>query len=120
EAAMFAGDNKLSNLTAVIDRNNIQITGNVEDTLPLEGLRAKYEAFNWHVLECDGHNIPAFIEMIEEAKAISEKPTVIIAHTIAGRGIPSIEGDYRYHGYAPSGKAEVEKLLAELRAQTHA
>ena len=113
ESAMFAGDNKLSNLTAVIDRNNIQITGNTEDIMPLENLRAKYEAFNWHVLECDGHNIPAFIEMVEEAKAIAEKPTVIIAHTIAGKGVKEIEGDYRWHGKPPS-KEEAARFLEQL------
>lgn len=113
ESAMFAGDNRLHNLTAVIDRNNIQITGNTEDIMPLENLRAKYEAFNWHVLECDGHNIPAFIDMVEEAKAIVEKPTVIIAHTIAGKGVKEIEGDYRWHGKPPS-KEEAARFLEQL------
>jgi transketolase len=116
ESAMFAGDNKLSNLTAVIDRNNIQITGNTEDIMPLENLRAKYEAFNWHVLECDGHNIAAFIEMVEEAKAIVEKPTVIIAHTIAGKGVKEIEGDYRWHG-TPPGKGPTDKIPADKQAE---
>ncbi len=93
EAAMFAGNNKLSNLTAIIDRNNIQITGMTEQIMPLEGLRAKYEAFNWHVLEVDGHNIAEFVAATEQAKAIYEKPTVIIAHTIPGKGIKEIEFD---------------------------
>ena len=87
EAVMFAGKNRLHNLTAVIDRNNIQIDGMTEDIMPLENLRAKYEAFNWHVLEVDGHNIEQFVDVIEEAKAIYEKPTVVIAHTIPGKGI---------------------------------
>jgi transketolase len=77
EAAMFAGNNKLSNLTAVIDRNNIQINGMTEQVMPLENLHAKYEAFNWHVIEVDGHNIERFCDAIDEAKAIYEKPTVI-------------------------------------------
>ncbi len=114
EAAMFAGNNKLSNLTAVIDRNNIQINGMTEDVMPLENLRAKYEAFNWHVLEADGHNIAAFISVIEQAKAIYEKPTVVIAHTIPGRGIKEIEFDYTWHGKPPT-KAEAQNFLAELR-----
>lgn len=114
EAAMFAGDNKLSNLTAVIDRNNIQINGMTEDVMPLENLRDKYEAFNWHVLECDGNNIAAFIDMVDEAKAIYEKPTVIIAHTIPGKGIKEIEFDYHWHGKPPT-KEEAKKFLAELR-----
>lgn len=114
EAAMFAGANKLSNLTAVIDRNNIQINGMTEDVMPLENLRAKYEAFGWHVLEADGHNSAGFIAIIEQAKAIYEKPTVVIAHTIPGKGIAGIEFDYRWHGKPPS-KEEAKKFLEELR-----
>ena len=114
EAAMFAGKNRLSNLTAIIDRNNIQIDGMTESIMPLEPLRDKYEAFNWHVLEVDGHNIPQFIAACDEAKAIYEKPTVIIAHTIPGKGIPEIEFDYKWHGKPPS-KEEAAKFLNELR-----
>jgi transketolase len=123
EAAMFAGKYKLSNLTGVIDRNNIQINGMTEDVMPLESLRAKWEAFNWHVLDVDGHNIEAFVDAIEEAKAIYEKPTMIIAHTIPGKGVKEIEFDYRWHGIPPGQgpedvwkKAEQgKKMLVELR-----
>jgi len=101
EAAMFAGKNKLSNLTAIIDRNNIQIDGFTENVMPLEPLKAKYEAFNWHVLEVDGHNIEQFVDAVEEAKAIYEKPTVIIAHTIPGKGVDFMEFDYLWHGNPP-------------------
>src|SRR3989339_1321574 len=94
ESAMFAGNNKLSNLTGIIDRNNIQISGFTENIMPLEPLRAKYEAFNWHVLEVDGHNIEQFVDAVEQAKAIYEKPTVIIAHTIPGKGVDFMENDY--------------------------
>ncbi|MEI6863811.1 MAG: transketolase [Candidatus Adlerbacteria bacterium] len=114
EAAMFAGNNKLSNLTAIVDRNNIQINGMTEHVMPLEHLRAKYEAFNWHVIEVDGHNIREFVDATEQAKAIYERPTVIIAHTIPGKGIKEIEFDYRWHGKPPS-KEEAQKFLAELR-----
>lgn len=114
EAVMFAGANKLSNLTGIIDRNNIQINGMTEQIMPLENLRAKYEAFNWHVIEIDGHNIEAFVDACEEAKAIYEKPTVIIAHTIPGKGIKEIEFDYTWHGKPPT-KEEAAKFLAELR-----
>ena len=114
EAVMFAGKNKLHNLTAVIDRNNIQIDGMTENIMPLENLRAKYEAFNWHVLEVDGHNIEQFVDAIEEAKAIYEKPTVIIAHTIPGKGIKEIEFDYNWHGKPPKPE-EAQKFLSELR-----
>ena len=114
EAAMFAGNNKLSNLTAVIDRNNIQINGMTEQVMPLENLHAKYEAFKWHVIEVDGHNIERFCDAIDEAKAIYEKPTVIIAHTIPGKGVKEIEFDYTWHGKAPN-KEEAQKFLKELR-----
>ncbi|HEY4519743.1 MAG TPA: transketolase [Candidatus Paceibacterota bacterium] len=116
ESAMFAGANRLSNLTAIIDRNNIQITGNTEYIMPLEPLREKYEAFGWHVLECDGHNIPQIIAMCGEAEAIYEKPTVIIAHTIPGKGVSSIEHDYRWHGKPPS-KEEAAQFLQELKTK---
>ena len=114
EAVMFIGKNKLHNLTAVIDRNNIQIDGMTENIMPLESLRAKYEAFNWHVLEVDGHNIEQFIDAIEEAKAIYEKPTVIIAHTIPGKGVKEIEFDYKWHGATPKPE-EAKKFLSEIR-----
>ncbi|MDP2651701.1 MAG: transketolase [bacterium] len=113
EAAMFIGKNKLSNLTAVMDRNNIQIDGKTEEVMPLEPIADKYRAFNWHVLEVDGHNISEFIQAVDEAKAISEKPTLIIAHTIPGKGVPEIEFDYRWHGKPPTyeeGKRFLEKI----------
>lgn len=114
EGAMFAGNNHLSNLTAVIDRNNIQINGMTENVMPLEPLADKWRAFNWHVLEVDGHNIREFVAAIEEAKAIYERPTVIIAHTIPGKGIKEIEFDYHWHGKPPT-KEEEKKFLKELR-----
>lgn len=111
---MFAGANKLSNLTAVIDRNNIQINGMTEDIMPLEPLADKWRAFNWHVIEIDGHNMEAIVDAVEQAKAIYEKPTVIIAHTIAGKGIKEIEYDYKWHG-TPPNKEQEQKWLKELR-----
>lgn len=114
ESAMFAGKYKLNNLTGIIDRNNIQIDGMTEDIMPLESLKAKYESFNWHVLEVDGHNIEEFVDAVEEAKAIYEKPTVIIAHTIPGKGVREIEFDYLWHGKPPKPE-EAKKFLEELR-----
>jgi len=114
EAIMFAGKNRISNLTVVIDRNNIQIDGYTEDVMPLEALRAKYEAFRWHVLEVDGHNIQEFVDAVSEAKAIYEKPTVIIAHTIPGKGVSFMENDYLWHGKPPN-KEEARTALTELR-----
>ncbi|MEK7634335.1 MAG: transketolase [Patescibacteria group bacterium] len=114
EAVMFIGKNKLNNITAIIDRNNIQIDGFTEDVMPLESLREKYEAFRWHVLEIDGHNIEAIIDACNEAKAIFEKPTVIIAHTIPGKGVSFMEQDYLWHGIPPN-KEQAQKALYELR-----
>lgn len=114
ESAMFAANNRLANLTVLIDRNNIQINGMTEQVMPLENLRAKYEAFNWHAIEIDGHNIREIIDAVDEAKAIYEKPTVIIAHTIPGKGVKEIEFDYTWHGRAPT-KDEAKRFLYELR-----
>jgi transketolase len=115
EGAMFAAHYKLSNLTAIMDRNNIQIEGNTEDVMSLEPMRAKYEAFGWHVIEVDGHNMVQFIGACDEAKSIQDKPTLILAHVTPGKGIKSIENDYKWHGKPPS-KDEAVKFLEELRA----
>src|SRR3989339_355235 len=101
EAIMFAGKNKLNNMTVILDRNNIQIDGYTEDIMPLEPLREKYEAFGWHVLEVDGNNIRTFVDAVREAKAIFNKPTVIIAHTIPGKGVSFMENNYLWHGAPP-------------------
>ncbi|MDP1688957.1 MAG: transketolase [bacterium] len=101
EGAMLAGKYKLSNITAIIDRNNIQIDGNTENIMPLEPFRDKWEAFGWHTIEVNGHNIEQFVDAVYEAQAIYEKPTVIIAHTIPGKGVSFMEGDYRWHGTPP-------------------
>jgi transketolase len=114
EAAMFAGNNRLHNLTAIMDRNNIQINGMTEDVMPLEPVRAKYEAFGWHVVEIPGHDIEAIVRACEEAKSVYERPTLILAHTIPGKGIKEIEFDYRWHGKWPT-KEEGERFLRELR-----
>ncbi|MFZ1075417.1 MAG: transketolase [Minisyncoccia bacterium] len=114
EAVLFAGKNKLRNLTAVMDRNNIQIDGTTEDVMPLEPLAEKYRAFNWHVIEVNGHDIPAFIAAVEQAKTIAEKPTLVIAHTIPGKGVPDIEFDYHWHGKTPN-EEEGKRFLKEIR-----
>jgi transketolase len=107
EAAMFAGKYNLRNLTVLMDRNNIQIDGHTEDIMPLENLRAKYEAFNWTVLEVDGHNIKEVIDACNKAKAIYENPTMIICHTIPGKGVDYMEYRYEWHGNPP-GTLEAE------------
>ena len=114
EAVMFAGKNKLSNLTAIIDRNNIQIDGFTEEIMPLESLRKKYEAFNWEVLEIDGHSFEEIIAAVNEARAIHERPTVVIAHTIPGKGVDFMENDYLWHS-KPFKPGEAQKALHELR-----
>jgi transketolase len=114
EAAMFAGKYKLHNLIGIIDRNNIQIDGNTEDVMPLEDLKGKWEAFGWHVLEIDGNNIESIIDACSMARAIVEKPSVIIAHTIPGKGVPFMEFDYRWHGYGKSPD-DYKRALHDLR-----
>lgn len=114
EAAMLGGKEKLSNIIGIIDRNNIQIDGPTEVVMPLEDLRAKWEAFGWHVIEIDGHNIEAFIDACSMAKAIVEKPVVIIAHTIPGKGVDFMEYDFHWHG-APPNHEQAKIALKELR-----
>ncbi len=114
EAIMFAGKNKLRNLIAVVDRNNIQIDGFTENIMPLEPLADKWKSFNWHVIEVSGHDFMALNQAVSEAQSVEEKPTVIIAHTIPGRGVKEFERDYKWHGKPPS-KEEAEMALAELR-----
>mgnify|MGYP001600135497 CR=1 FL=1 len=114
EAILYAGKRKLSNVTAILDRNHIQIDGTTEAVMPLEPLRKKYEAFNWYVLEVDGHNIPHIIDALDEARAIAEQPTLIIAHTIPGKGVDFMENDFVWHGKPPNA-AEAKKALHELR-----
>lgn len=114
EAVMFAGKEKLGNLIGIIDRNNIQIDGFTEDVMPLEPLKEKYEAYGWHVQEVDGHNIDQIISAVGEAKAIFNKPSIIIAHTIPGKGVDFMERDWAWHGKPPK-EEEAKKALEELR-----
>jgi transketolase len=114
EAAMFAGKYKLSQLIAFVDRNNIQIDGSTEDVMPLEDLRGKWESFGWYVIEIDGHNIESIIEAVNTAKAITNRPTVIIAHTIPGKGVDFMEYDYRWHGVPPNSE-QAKAALSKLR-----
>jgi transketolase len=118
EAIMLAGKNKVRNLIAVVDRNNIQIDGFTENIMPLEPLADKWRAFNWHVIEVGGHDFGALNEAVMEAQAVYEKPTVIIAHTIPGKGVHEFERDYKWHGYDPNAKEakkDYAKALNELR-----
>jgi transketolase len=118
EAILLAGREKLHNLIAIVDRNNIQIDGYTEDIMPLEPLRAKWEAFNWHVVESDGHNFEALTEAIGQAQAVYDKPSVVIAHTIPGKGVSFVERDFRWHGNPP-GKGP-ENIVAKDKQGTEA
>jgi transketolase len=114
EAIMLAGKYKLNTITAIVDRNNIQIDGPTESVMPLEDLKKKWEAFGWHALEIDGNDIEAVIDACTMAKAITEKPVVIIAYTIPGKGVDFMEGDFHWHGVAPNHEQAI-KALHELR-----
>lgn len=115
EGILFAGKNKLHNLTAWVDRNNIQIDGFTENVMPLEPFKDKYEAFGWHVLEVDGHNFQEIVAAAEQARAIYEKPTVVICHTIPGKGVDFMENDFKWHGIPPD-PAKAKAALKELRS----
>ncbi len=114
EAAMLAAKEKLGNIIAITDRNNIQIDGPTERVMPLEDLRAKWEAFGWHVIEIDGNNIEAVIDACAMARAIVNKPVMIIALTVPGKGVDFMEYDFRWHGKPPDHKQELV-ALHELR-----
>jgi len=114
EAVMLAGKYRLGNIVGIVDRNDIQIDGPTEEVMPLENLRAKWEAFNWHVLEVDGNNIANFIDACALARAIVNKPVVIIAQTIPGKGVDYMEFDYKWHGKPPN-REEAKIALRELR-----
>lgn len=114
EAILYAGARNLSNLTVIIDRNNIQIDGTTETVMPLEPFADKYRAFNWHVIEVDGHNIQQIIDACNQAKAITEQPTCIIAHTIPGKGVDFMEYDFHWHGKPPTHD-EAKEALHQLR-----
>jgi transketolase len=109
EAVMLAGKEKLHNLIAIIDRNGIQIDGYTEDVMPLEPLREKFESWNFDVQEVDGHNIRMVADAIGKAQTVYSQPSVIIAHTVPGKGVDIFERDYRWHGNPP-GKGPEDKV----------
>jgi len=115
EAAQFASKNRLNNLTWIIDRNNIQIDGYTEDIMPLEPLREKLESFGWYVIEIDGHNFEEIIGAFNMAKAIFERPTAIIAHTIPGYGVDFMGYKFEWHGKPPSSQ-QAQAALKQLRS----
>lgn len=114
EAAMLTAKYKLNNVIAILDRNNIQIDGPTETVMPLEDLRLKWEAFGWHVIEIDGNNIEAVIDACAMARAVVEKPVIIIAHTVPGKGVDFMEYDFHWHGSPPNAE-QAKEALHELR-----
>ncbi len=111
EAALLAGKEKLGNLIVIVDRNNIQIDGFTEDIMPLEPLRDKWESFNFQVQDINGHDMEQIVAAIEQAKTIFDKPSVIIAHTIASKGVPEFERRFEWHGNPP-GKGPTDVVPA--------
>jgi transketolase len=116
EAVMTGAKFALDNLTAIIDRNFIQIDGSTEEVMPLEPLADKYRAFNWEVLECDGNDMATFIETAERALEVKNKPQVIVAKTLAAKGVSFMEGDYTWHGKPPNAQ-QADEALHELQAE---
>jgi transketolase len=113
EAAMAAAHFKLDNLCGIVDYNHFQIDGRTEEIMNLEPLMNKWESFGWHVIQCDGHNVEELLEAFAEAKTVKLKPTVIIAHTVKGKGISFMEHVVDFHGRSPTEK-EKEIALREL------
>lgn len=113
EAAMTAAHYKLNNICAFLDSNNLQIDGNVSDIKGVEPLDKKWEAFGWNVIKIDGHNFEEIFKALEDAKKCLDKPTMIIAKTIKGKGVSFMENVCGFHGVAPN-EEETKKALAEL------
>jgi transketolase len=114
EAAMFAGQNGLDNLCGILDYNQVQQTGKVAERLDLEPVVAKWRAFNWHVREIDGHDIPQILDALDEAEVVHDRPTLIVAHGVKGKGVSWMELDSGWHGKAPNAE-QLEQAVAELR-----
>jgi transketolase len=113
EASMFAAHYKLDNLCAVIDYNRKQIDGDVQDVMGIAPLADKWRAFGWNVIEADGHDIPNLVDAFAQARAAKGRPSVILAHTVMGKGVSYMEDDYRWHGVPPN-KDQAEQALREL------
>jgi transketolase len=113
EAAMSASHYKVDNLTAIVDRNKLQLDGPTEQIMSIEPLASKWKAFGWHVIEINGHNVREIINAVNKAKEVKGEPTVIIAHTVKGKGVSFMEGSAAFHGKAPD-KEQFETAMKEL------
>ena len=116
EAAMTASHRKLDNLVALLDYNGLQIDGRIEDVKSLTGIRQRFQAFGWHVIEADGHDVEAIASALDEARGMKGKPSVIIAKTIKGKGVSFMEDQASWHGTAPKPD-QLEQALGELRGE---
>jgi transketolase len=114
EAAMSAAHHQLHGLTAIVDRNAVQIDGKTSEVMEVEPLTDKWEAFGWKVIRCNGNDIESIMGAFGEAKTATQKPTVIIAKTLMGKGVKEIENDYRWHG-KPVAKEQVEPFIKALK-----
>ena len=115
EAAMSAAHYRLDNLTAILDRNRLQIDGHTADVMSIEPVAQKWTAFGWHTVEVDGHSIPALLAALQETDSVKDRPCMIVAHTVKGKGVSIFENQAKYHGVAPT-KEEYERALQELQA----
>ncbi len=113
EAAMFAPNYKLDNLTAIVDYNGLQLDGFTKQIMDLEPFVDKWRSFKWEVLQVDGHDMKQVIEALQKARQVKDKPVVIVARTVKGKGVSFMENNVDYHGKAP-GKSEIETALREL------
>jgi transketolase len=113
EAAMGSAGQKLDSLCAMVDRNHLKSQGIVDDAKPLEPLAAKWEAFGWHALAVDGHNLRQICDALDEAETVKGKPTVIIAETVKGKGVPFMEGQFQFHN-APISEEQWEEAMRVL------
>ena len=113
EAALTSAHYKLDNLCGIVDNNGFQIDGKTEEVKALEPLKEKWKAFNWEVMEIDGHNLKEVTAAYDKAETIKGKPTIILAHTVKGKGVSFFENQNKYHGVAPT-KVELEQAIKEL------
>ncbi|MCX5692647.1 MAG: transketolase [Candidatus Omnitrophica bacterium] len=116
EAALTSAHYKLDNVCGIIDYNKFQIDGRVEEVKGLEPLKAKWQAFGWEVFEIDGHNIKEVMDSYDKAEKVKGKPSMILAHTVKGKGVSFFENKNKYHGVAPN-KEELEKAIKELETE---
>ena len=116
ESLMAGFKFKLNNLIVILDRNGVQLDGKTNDIMPLHDIPAMVSSFGWHVIEIDGHDYNQILSALEQAKESNDLPTFIVAHTVKGKGVSYMEGNYKYHGSPPASKEEFDTAMKELGA----